>query len=488
MPDPSGRRVLITGATGYIGRRLTRRLLDRNDLRLRLLVRNRQKVQPSVLDKVEVFEGDTFHPETLGPALEGVDTALYLIHSMGGGKGYEERDRQSAQTFRDGCISAGVGTIIYLGGLGEKKTASRHLLSRIETGEILSSRPREIRTIWFRAGVIIGSGSASFEIIRHLVQKLPVMITPRWVHTRTQPVGVDDVLAYLEAAINLETGENQVIDIGSHTMTFKDMMVEAAQAMGLKRLIFGVPVLSPRLSSYWLILFTPVPFQLARALIEGLRSETVMLNDHASRFFPGIRPMPFTQAVSRAITEMEHDQVVSRWCDSSGGGVCDIRDQTDTSSAILRDRREFPLDGLPTSAVFRAVCCLGGEKGWYSYHLLWQIRGLIDKLAGGYGLNRGRRECLRLRPGDALDFWKVVDVRENRRVLLLAQMKLPGRAWLEFDITPDRLIQTAHFHPRGLAGRLYWWAVFPFHSLVFAGLGRKILQEAISAGITGTKN
>jgi hypothetical protein len=239
-----------------------------------------------------------------------------------------------------------------------------------------------------------------------------------------------------------------------------------------------VPVLSPKLSSYWLILLTPINYQLAAALVEGLKSETVVLNDHARRYFPEIAPVSYRQAVQQAMGELEDNQVLSRWCDSSGGAVCDIKDRDDPAAAVLRDRREYPLGEATPAEVFAAACTLGGEHGWFRYHYLWQFRGLVDKLLGGYGLNRGRRVKDKLRVGDSLDFWKVADLKENKRLLLLAQMKVPGKAWLEFDIQPDKLVQTAHFLPSGLWGRLYWYSVLPLHHLVFSNLARQIVLQA----------
>lgn len=479
MPDIRRSKILITGATGYIGRRLKERLLQRTDLSLRLLVRNRDKVRPDVLEKVEVIEGDTFNPIALEKAVRNIDVAYYLIHSMGSGVDFEELDRKSADNFRTACIRAGVKRIIYLGGLGTKETASRHLRSRRETGEILSNRPDAIQTIWFRAGVIIGSGSASFEIIHNLVHKLPVMVTPRWVRTKTQPIGVEDVINYLEQAATVIVDQpNLTIDIGTAPMSFQEMMHAAAKVMGLKRFLFPVPFLSPRLSSYWLIFFTPIPYTMAAALVEGLKSETLVLNNNAERYFPDILPGSYEQAVAKAVLEIERDQVLSRWCDSSAGTFCDVKDQGDTGIAVLRDIRKVSLGGLDPQRVFQSACTIGGNTGWYTYDILWQIRGYIDKMAGGYGLNRGRRAHRRLRVGDALDFWKVVDLKENKRLLLLAQMKVPGKAWLEFNIQDDVLIQTAHFFPRGILGRLYWYSVAPLHNLVFSNLAEKIVEHA----------
>jgi hypothetical protein len=252
--------------------------------------------------------------------------------------------------------------------------------------------------------------------------------------------------------------------------------------MGLDRRLFPVPVLTPGLSAWWLVLFSPVPLAVASALIQGLRSETVVQNTHARDWFPHLRPMAFEDSVRAAVREIEENQVLSRWCDSSGGAVCDLRDADDTSGALFRDRREFDLGNLPTEAVFRSVCTLGGRQGWPAFNGLWRFRGILDKAGGGYGLSRGRRDPVRLRTGDALDFWKVADLREGRRLLLFAQMKVPGKAWLEFDVRDRVLVQTAHFYPRGLAGRVYWAAMLPLHHLIFARLGRRILDHARTFG------
>jgi len=479
-PVPPVRTILITGATGYIGRRLTQQLLERNDrFQLRLFVRNRNKVQVAITDRVDIREGSTFDKSSLQKALSGVDTAFYLIHSMGNEQDYRDLDRLSAENFREACIESGVRRIVYLGGLGLREKASPHLLSRIETGEILSAKPEKIQTIWLRAGIIIGSGSASFEIIRNLVQKLPVMITPRWVRTRTQPIGIKDILAYLESSIELDRRDDVIVDIGSDILSFQEMLLKTAAVMDLQRFVLPVPVLSPRLSSYWLILFTPIPYRLAAALVEGLRSETLVQNGLAARLFPGIKPLPFEDSVLLAIRELEQNQVLSRWCDSSGQQACDISDFDDPVGAIFRDIRVVPFErGEKQQDVFRAACRVGGSNGWFRYNFLWRLRGLIDKLFGGYGLNRGRRLRDELRIGDALDFWKVVDVKDGKRLLLHAQMKVPGEAWLEFDIQPDRLLQTAHFIPRGLSGRLYWYAVMPLHHFVFQDLAQTVVRSS----------
>ena len=472
--------VLVTGATGYIGRRLANRLVKDTALDVRLLVRNIMKVQASLAGQVDIREGSTFDKDSLVAALSGVDTAFYLIHSMGSTDDYRNLDKVSAENFRDACIDAGVRRIIYLGGLGVKESASKHLLSRMETGEILSERSSEIETISLRAGVIIGSGSASFEIIRNLCQKLPVMVTPRWVRSRTQPIGIESVLDYLEASITLQHQGNLIVDIGSDVLSFQQMMEQAAKVMGLKRYLFPVPVLSPRLSSYWLVFFTPIPYKLASALVEGLKSETLLQNDNAKLFYPEIEVSTFKQAVAHALNELEQNQILSRWCDSSGQEACDIKDFDNPVGAILRDIRIVPFTkGELQEDVFRSVCAVGGENGWFRYNYLWRIRGFIDKFFGGYGLNRGRRSSSDLRIGDALDFWKVVDLKPGKRLLLHAQMKVPGDAWLEFDVQPTQLVQTAHFLPKGVWGRLYWYSVLPFHYFVFRNLSRTVVNNAV---------
>ncbi len=471
--------ILITGATGYIGRRLTHRLREDSRYQVRLFVRNSRKVLASTADLVEIFEGTTFEYQSILPSLQGVDTAFYLIHSMGSDKDYRELDQKSADNFRRACIEAGVRRIVYLGGLGDRGSASKHLLSRIETGEALSSEPEKINTIWLRAGVIVGSGSASFEIIRNLCQKLPIMLTPTWVRTRTEAIGIEDVLSYLEQSIALEAEDNLVVDIGSGEITFQQMMGQAAETMGLRRLLIPVPVLSPKLSSYWLILFTSVPYRVASSLVEGLKSETVRQNDHARRFFPAIEPTPYRETVVQAMFELEHDQILSRWCDSSSNIACDVKDFDNPAGAVLRDTRIVPFDnGENQAAVFKSVCTLGGPNGWFRYNFLWRLRGALDKISGGYGLSRGRRDKDQLRVGDALDFWKVVDIKPGKRLLLYAQMKVPGEAWLEFDVQPEQLVQTAHFIPHGIVGRLYWYSVLPLHYLVFTNLARTIVKTS----------
>lgn len=470
--------VLLTGATGYIGRRLMPILIKDENVHLRLFVRDARKVQLNLRDKVEIFEGNTFNTESLRKALDGIDIAYYLIHSLGAKGDFRKLDRISATNFRDACIDAAVKRIIYLGGLGDKRTASKHLLSRIETGEILSARPNCIQTIWFRAGIIIGSGSASFEIIRNYVQKLPIMITPKWVFMKTQPISNYDVLEYLYQAKDLDVKGNLIVDIGSEEMTFQHMLIKAAEVMGLKRRLIPVPFLTPKLSSYWLILLTPVAYRIARALVEGLKSETILQNDNAKKYFPSISPVCYAKAVEIALSEIENDQVLSRWCDSSAREECDIKNQDRIAEAVSFDRKVAKFGEVPAKNIFDAVQSIGGRSGWFRANWVWKLRGLIDKLLAGPGLNRGRRHPIDLRIGDSLDFWKVVDLKEGKRLLLLSQMKLPGKVWLEFSIEDEALVQTFYFLPKGLLGRLYWVLTKPFHIFAFSGIAKGIIKRA----------
>lgn len=468
-------RVLLTGANGYIGRRLKHVLMEKNDITLRLMVRNPESLSTIAKERCEIVKADVMHPDTLDEALRGVDVAYYLIHGLTHSN-FRDLDRKSAQNFLDACIRQNVKKIIYLGGLGNKKTGSEHLLSRIETGEILSSRPDKVQCIWFRAGVIIGSGSASFEIIRNLVQKLPLMITPKWVSTLITPIGVEDVIRYLEAALELDQSENRMIDLGEEAMSYGDLMLRVASAMGLKRYLIPVNLLTPKLSSYWLTLFTPVPYGVASSLIEGLKSEVVVTNNLRNELFD-IHPHTLEEAVNHAIEEIESNQVISRWSDSGAGSA--YSDSTNNiANAIFKDRKIVILDDIPSHKVYRSFCMIGGEYGWFGYDWLWKIRGVIDKLFGGVGVNRGRRDSKRVRVGDSVDFWKVVDLVENERLLLFAQMKLPGKAWLEFKIQDDQLIQSAYFYPDGVSGRLYWYALIPIHHIIFSNMAASIIKRA----------
>jgi len=468
-------KVLLTGSTGYIGRRLKQNLLKNPNINLRLFVRSKKSVSKSLDKNIEIIEGDTFDIEVLKKALDGIDIAYYLIHSLNN-ENYKDLDRISAQNFVDMAKICGVKKIVYLGGLGLKaKHTSKHLLSRIETGEVLSSNP-DVQTIWIRAGVIIGSGSASFEIIRNLVEKLPMMTTPKWVSTVAQPIAVDDVLKYLEESLYLKYEKNLIVDIGSEQLSYKDMMLKTAKALGLKRYLIPVPFMSINISSYWLNIFTPVPYTVAKALIEGLESEVLIQNNNASEFFPQIKPISYEDSVKDAIKQIQKDQVISRWSDN-GGKVWDEVHEREFSDAIFVDRKIVDISKLDEKNVFNSFITIGGENGWFDFDFLWKLRGFIDKLIGGVGLRRGRRSQCDLRTGDCLDFWKVVDIEENKRLLLFAQMKVPGLAWLEFKIKDNKLIQSAYFYPKGVWGRLYWYSLIPLHYFVFKNMIKGIIKK-----------
>lgn len=471
-------KVLLTGSSGYIGRRLKQKLLEDENIELRLLVRNKKSVSNDLNKKIEVFEGDTFNVDSLKDALKDVDVAYYLIHSLSS-ENYKNLDRISAANFLNMANECNVKRVIYLGGLGVKnENTSEHLLSRIETGEVLSSN-ENVQTIWLRAGVIIGSGSASFEIIRNLTEKLPILTTPKWVNTKAQPIAIDDVLSYLYNSLYLKVDGNLTVDIGSEKLSYKDMMLKTAKVLGLKRIIIPLPFMSINLSSYWLNLFTPVPFGVAKALIEGLKSEVTIQNDNAVKYFPTIKPISYEDSVKNAIKEIEENQVISRWNDT-GSGIWEKNSSNNISQALFIDRKELDISNIEHKKIYQTFTSIGGENGWFDFDFLWEIRGFLDKMIGGVGLKRGRRSQCDLRISDCLDFWKVVDLKENERLLLYAQMKVPGEAWLEFRIKDNKLIQSAYFYPKGLLGRLYWYTLVPLHYFVFNNMIKSIIKKASS--------
>jgi len=396
-----------------------------------------------------------------------------------GSAGFQKLERISAERFLQACVKAGVKRIVYLSGLGRREKVGRHLLSRISTGEILSSQPEKIRTIWFRAGAIIGAGSGSFEILYHLVKRLPVMVTPKWVRLKTQPVAVSDVLKYLVRTKDVNCqGNSLVVDIGAETMTVEQMLLQIAEVLGLRRRIIPLPAWIAEISAYWLLLFTPTPYTVAREFIETLKAEPVCQNNNVEKYFPEIRLLTFKDAIKQAIDEIEQNQVISRWCDSSAAEVCDTVGQDYIATAVLTDRKQYRFENVSEAQVFASILSIGSEKGWFKYNILWEIRGLIDKLIGGYGISRGRRDGQQLRTGDCLDFWKVVDLKTNQRLLLAAQMKVPGRAWLEFVIEPGGAADSnSLFSARWILGK----AVLVFDASLslfyFQGYGREYYQK-----------
>ena len=470
------RLVLLTGATGYVGGRLLK-TLETGGERVRCLARRPEFLQPRVAESTQVVKGDVLDPPSLVAAMEGVDTAYYLVHSMASSRSFEEEDRRAATNFARAAREAGVRRIVYLGGLGGGPQLSPHLASRQEVGRIL--RGSGVPTIEFRASIVIGSGSLSFEMIRALVDRLPVMVTPRWVRIRGQPIAIEDVVAYLVAALDVQFDGSAVAEIGgADQVSYREIMQEYGRQRGLKRLMIPVPVLTPWLSSLWLGLVTPVYSSIGRKLIDSIPHETIVKNDLALGLFD-IRPRGIREAIERALRNEDEEMAATRWSDAlssrtatrSWGGV--------RFGSRLVDSRSARVSCRPAEA-FKPIRRIGGQTGWYYANWLWRVRGFIDLLAGGAGLRRGRRDPDRLLPGDTVDFWRVEAFEPDRLLRLFAEMKLPGRAWLQFEVEEDGagsiIRQTSIFDPVGLLGLLYWYALYPLHSLIFAGMLRGIVN------------
>ena len=465
-------RILVTGATGYIGGRLVPQLVE-DGHQVRVLVRDPGRIAGRPwADRVEAAVGDVEDPASLRGACRGVDAAYYLVHLMGAGRDFPERDRAAARNFV--AATAGIGRVIYLGGLlprGDR--ISPHLASRAEVGEILRAG---LPTLEFRAGPVIGSGSASFEMVRYLTERLPAMIAPRWILNEVQPIAVRDVLAYLLLA--LERGEEGVYSVGSAPLTFKAMMEEFARARGLRRLIVPVPVLAPRLAALWVGLVTPIPNRLAVPLIEGVVHPVVADTGAARSTYPEVVPMSYPDAVRQALRTVEASDIPSRWSSALGRGP--FFELAEVEGLIRETHRHW----TPASceSVFRVLSSLGGDRGWLVWNWAWRARGMLDRLVGGPGLRRGRRDPSTLLPGDAVDFWRVEAVEPPRLVRLRAEMKVPGQAWLQWEVEPEnggtQLVQSALFAPRGLGGILYWKAAYPAHKIIFSAMVRRIAREA----------
>ena len=468
--------ILLTGATGYVGGRLLR-ALEAADYRVRCLSRHPEALSQRVAQTTEVVRGDVLDTESLAPGMVGVHTAYYLVHSMASANSFEVEDRRAAHAFAVAARDAGVRLIIYLSGLGSGSELSAHLGSRQEVGRIL--RESGVQTTEFRAAIVIGSGSASFEMIRALVEKLPVMITPRWVNTSTQPIAVEDVIAYLKQALDLEINGSRIVEIGgADQVTYLDLMKEYARQRGLKRWMIPVPVLSPRLSSLWLGLVTPVYARVGRELVDSLRNETIVRDGSAKDLF-SIRPLGSREALKRALANEDREFAETRWSDAfSSLRIAPQWGGTKFGGRIV-DSRTVHVSFSPPMA-YRPIERLGGTAGWYYGNWLWRIRGVLDLMFGGAGMRRGRRDPDRLLAGDTLDFWRVEEIQTDSLLRLAAEMRLPGRAWLQFEVEPDGsgsvVRQTAIFDPAGVLGQLYWYLLYPVHQFVFAGMLRGIVR------------
>ena len=473
--------VLLTGATGYVGGRLLK-ALEESQYHLRCLVRRPELLRPRVDSKTDVVKADVLDRSSLIPAMDGVKIAFYLVHSMGSAESFEENDRIAAQNFGEIAKEAGVERIIYLGGLGnEKEVLSSHLRSRQEVGYIL--RASKVPVIEFRASIVIGSGSLSFEMIKSLVERLPVMLIPKWALMSAQPIAIDDLISYLIEALYKTDNANYLFEIGGYDqVSYLDIMRIYAKSINKRVLMIPVPVLTPYLSSLWLGLVTPLYARIGRKLVESIVHSTVVQDDTALRNFK-IKPIGVEEAIQRAIKLENKESAASRWYDStsSSGETNPYKGYRFTEKLV--DARTLNIN-VPPETAFNPIKNIGGEKGWYAWNLLWQLRGLIDLLLGGVGMRRGRSNKDKLIAGEIIDFWRIEKVVPNNFLSLSAEMKLPGRAWLEFEVigngSSSTIKQTAIFEPAGIFGKIYWYSLYPLHQLIFAGMLQAIADKALA--------
>ncbi len=479
------RKILVTGATGYIGGRLVTRLLDQG-YQVRCFVRDPERLRHRPWEhQVEIVKGDVLEEETLAPALDGIDVAYYLIHSMDAGEDeFADRDRRAADNFGKAAQEAGLQRIVYLGGIQPKAgRLSKHLESRLETGDYL--RRWAVPVTEFQAAVIVGSGSLSFELIRYLTERVPLLVTPKWVRTPTQPIAVRNVLEYLTQALVVPESTGRIIEIGGRdVLTYGDMFRIYAQVRKLKRPILGVPVLTPRLSSHWVGLVTPVNSKIARPLIEGLDNEVVVRDDVAERLFD-IDLLSYEEAVRRALDRFDRDDVETMWSGAVSSSIDDaqIVETLKEEHGLIQERLQIKIQAAPQK-VFRVIKSLGGDTGWLYANILWKIRGFMDLLVGGIGLRKSRRSYTNVREGDTIDFWRVEAVEEDRLLRLRAEMKLPGTAWLQYVVQPTDngdasiVTQTAYYEPKGLSGLIYWYIFKIPHRFIFPGMLRELGRRA----------
>ncbi len=470
-------KILLTGATGYIGKRLLPVLIEAGH-EVICCVRDKSRFNPpeAIKNKIQIIQIDLLVKESLNAIPKDIDGAYYLVHSMSASSDYQKLEQESAVNFRNALNETKVSHVVYLSGIVNESELSDHLASRKAVELELSKGNYNLTTL--RAGIIIGSGSASFEIMRDLVEKLPVMVAPKWLNTKCQPIGISDVINFLSKCIFNPKTYNQNFDIGGpDILTYKEMLLEFARIRGLKRRIYIIPIMTPRLSSYWLYFVTATSYKLAVALVHSMKVEVVCRDSSINNILE-VTPISYKEALSLAFRKIESNQIVSSWKDaySSSG-----------NNGIISDLIQVPTFGCFTDKRSRAfknkaeciekIWSIGGQTGWYYGNWLWRIRGFVDKIAGGVGLRRGRTHPSSLRAGEALDFWRVLYADKNEgRLLLYAEMKLPGEAWLEFKIVDDKLVQTATFRPLGLWGRLYWYAVLPFHGFIFRNMLKKLTQ------------
>lgn len=474
--------ILVTGATGYVGGRLVPKLLEAG-CRVRCLVRDPSRLQGRAwLNKVEVVTGDALSPKGLAEAMQNVSVAYYLIHGMQGGKVNAERDLQVARNFAQAAEDAGIKNIIYFGELVDPAAnLSPYLRARHETGYLL--RYGKVPVTELRAGMIVGSGSVLFEMIRYLTEREPVLICPAWYFSQAQPIAIRDVLSYLVGALKTPDSIGRVIEIGGPTrLTYADMLLGYAKERGLKRWLIRTPFYVPRLSAYWVHLVTPIHWRVIAPLIEGLRAKLIVRDDAAKKLFPRIKPIDFQTATHLALGRIQRDNVETSWSDALVTVMGDFKPyQFMVEEGMFIERMQVLLDIKP-EAVFRAYTGIGGERGWLYMNWAWALRGWMDKIIGGVGLRRGRRHPDEVRAGESLDFWRVETVEKNTRMRLRAEMKVPGKAWLEFESVPQDgktlLTATAYFAPHGVSGVLYWYAMWPFHKFIFAGLTRGLASRA----------
>lgn len=464
--------ILLTGATGYIGKRLLPILVENNH-NVTCCVRDAKRFNPPIelKNKIKIIEVDFLNQKTLDNIPKEIDVAYYLIHSMSGSSdNYDELEAESAKNFVNKINTTLCKQVIYLSGIVNDVALSKHLASRKNVESILKTGMFKCTTL--RAGIIVGSGSASFDIIRDLVNKLPVMITPKWLNTKSQPIAISDVLTILNQSLNNPATFNKSFDIGGpDILTYKEMLLGFAKAKNLKRWIFTVPIMTPKLSSYWLYFVTSTSFKLASALVSSMKVEVICKNDEINKIL-NIKPISYTEALQRALIKIEDDNVVSSWKDSLISGRLSKNFEQYSEIPTLGCFIDFRENEIQNKTItINKIWSLGGENGWYYANWLWNIRGIIDKIFGGVGLRRGRTNKNTIQVGDALDFWRVIYANKNEgRLLLFAEMKLPGKAWLEFKIENNKLHQKATFKPEGFLGKLYWYAVLPFHGMIFKGM------------------